>query len=166
MFKAPVKLLMLRALTESSLSGYDLMKSLQSSLGKKPSSGYVYPLLHELQNEGLVTLHNKNRKKMYSLTSKGKNFLSDLESSCTVFIGSMKDRFKKHLDPHELEESIRFHTRMIKYKPQILSNLDLWQEFFDNTFAIYERDYPKKRKELIKILKDTTVKLAALSKER
>jgi DNA-binding PadR family transcriptional regulator len=166
MFKAPIKLLVLRGLAKRPHTGYELLKLLETALGKRPSPGYMYPLLHDLQVNGLVSAKTNTRSTMYAITSKGKAMLSDLEASADAFIGSMKERYGDLIDPEELEISIKFHTRMLRYKPQILANMDLWTKFFDNTFKVYERNYPKKRKEFIEILRDTADKIETLARTK
>ncbi len=48
----------------------------EMSMGRwRPSPGHIYPLLEQLTSEGYLNLENKDGKKYYSLTEKGKSIL-------------------------------------------------------------------------------------------
>ncbi len=81
LFKGMYKLIILKDLSKhkEGLSGYDIIKKIEELKGKKPSSGYIYPLLKELYEQKYVSLKLIGRKKVYSISVKGKNFLKDLE---------------------------------------------------------------------------------------
>ncbi|MDD1673519.1 MAG: PadR family transcriptional regulator [Methanomicrobiales archaeon] len=94
-------LYILHALDQRPQSGYDLLKE----IGKKtqgmwiPSKGTLYPLLHQMEYEGLIVAEiAKNRyKTIYELTSKGKETLL-----------------------HIKEQSRESHKKMALYKNLIL----------------------------------------------
>ncbi len=65
-------------LNETSHTGYSLMNGLKESLGKKPSAGSIYPLLTNLLENGFVSIEEDGRKKIYSITKKGRSALDDL----------------------------------------------------------------------------------------
>ncbi|MDH5403312.1 MAG: helix-turn-helix transcriptional regulator [Candidatus Heimdallarchaeota archaeon] len=70
-------------LNKSPKSGYDLAKELEDISGKKPSSGKIYPFLHELKNSNYIIEIDSNEdsgrgKTMYQLTSKGHDLVQDL----------------------------------------------------------------------------------------
>lgn len=57
-------------------SGYDLAKELEAFTGKKPSSGKMYPFLHELRDSGYITEIESDdisgrSKSVYALSDKG-----------------------------------------------------------------------------------------------
>ncbi|MHA2250371.1 MAG: PadR family transcriptional regulator [Candidatus Kariarchaeaceae archaeon] len=70
-------------LRKSPKSGYDLAKELENIMGKKPSSGKIYPFLHELKNSKYIVEleaeHAGGRSKStYQLTNKGEELVDDL----------------------------------------------------------------------------------------
>ncbi len=80
MFKTHIKLMVLRELAEGERSGYDLMKEI-GSVAKKPSPGYIYPLLRELEEKGFIRAREEGRKRCYRLQARGRRLLSDLQKS-------------------------------------------------------------------------------------
>ncbi len=72
-----IRFLILTILAISPAHGYDIAKKIQEVTSEtiKPSPGSIYPVLHELEREGLVeeeTLIVKGRvRKIYKLTRKG-----------------------------------------------------------------------------------------------
>ncbi|NQU98198.1 PadR family transcriptional regulator [Candidatus Woesearchaeota archaeon] len=73
-----LKILTLKALKEGEKTGYSLMKYVEEKTDSKPSFGSIYPLLEQLLKEKLVSCKEKDNKKFYSLTDKGKQELKDL----------------------------------------------------------------------------------------
>jgi DNA-binding PadR family transcriptional regulator len=93
MYKGHLRLLVLNALSKESLNGYKLMAVLAENIGKKPSSGSIYPLLELLHKEGLVSVKTLKRSKIYSLTNKGQTTVKEhaKHSEChTKFNQTMK----------------------------------------------------------------------------
>ncbi len=72
-------MIILKELSKENLSGYDLIKKIEELKGKKPSTGYIYPLLKELYEQKYVSYKTIDRRKVYSITVKGKKFLKDLD---------------------------------------------------------------------------------------
>jgi DNA-binding PadR family transcriptional regulator len=75
--KGGFRILVLRALRDGPMCGYEIMKSLEDRFQGfyRPSAGAVYPALRSLQRDGLVTVRGSERRKTYGLTAKGKAFL-------------------------------------------------------------------------------------------
>lgn len=64
-------------------SGYDLAKELEVTTGKKPSSGKLYPFLHELRDNSYIEeiedpAAGARSKSSYRLTDDGVSLVSDL----------------------------------------------------------------------------------------
>lgn len=78
MYKGNLKIIVLKELSKKDMSGYSLMKSLAEATGKKPSPGSIYPLLDELRSNGLVSMKEEGRKKIYSLTKTGKEHAKEV----------------------------------------------------------------------------------------
>jgi DNA-binding PadR family transcriptional regulator len=72
--KGGFRILLLRALEEKPMYGYEVMKALESRFQGfyRPSAGAVYPALRSLEREGLVAASGSERRKTYRLTAKGK----------------------------------------------------------------------------------------------
>lgn len=74
-----LKLYLLKLLGESpeGLSGYELMKRIEEETGFwQPSPGSVYPLLAALENNNLIHHQAEANKKIYSLTTKGREAMA------------------------------------------------------------------------------------------
>lgn len=65
----------LALLKERPRHGYELMEELEKKIGKKPSSGQIYPLLKKLEESGLISHRvvklGDKEKKVYTLTGEG-----------------------------------------------------------------------------------------------
>lgn len=94
MIRGHLRHITLAAIAGKDLTGYDLMKNLEEKLGQKPSPGSIYPVLSELEEGGLIKVHADERKKVYSITAKGKGELSSLKKGHASIIDSM-DRAMK-----------------------------------------------------------------------
>lgn len=68
-----VRLALLSLLADGAAHGYDLMKRLEERSGRMyhASAGTVYPVLQQLEDEGLVSARTVDGKKVYSLTPAG-----------------------------------------------------------------------------------------------
>ncbi|MDD5337745.1 MAG: helix-turn-helix transcriptional regulator [Candidatus ainarchaeum sp.] len=67
-------------LSRKQRSGYELMGEIANALGKRPSSGQIYPLLAKLKKAGYVDEGTRGArdKKTYALTPKGVRAVKDL----------------------------------------------------------------------------------------
>jgi DNA-binding PadR family transcriptional regulator len=65
--------LVLDLLGKAPCHGYDLMKALQTQSGGSynPSPGVLYPLLAELESQGLASSQTQGKRKRYTLTATG-----------------------------------------------------------------------------------------------
>ncbi|MCY3412511.1 MAG: PadR family transcriptional regulator [Candidatus Heimdallarchaeota archaeon] len=85
---------------ENAKSGYDLAKELKSLSGKKPSSGKMYPFLHELRDSGYIEEREGNEpdgrnRTEYILTNKG----LELKEELTNRMANLLDiRLEQRLD--------------------------------------------------------------------
>jgi DNA-binding PadR family transcriptional regulator len=73
-----VRLALLSLLADGAAHGYDLMKRLEERSGRlyHASAGTVYPVLQQLQDEGLVAVRTVDGKKVYSLAPAGREEVS------------------------------------------------------------------------------------------
>jgi DNA-binding PadR family transcriptional regulator len=75
--------IILRLLKEKSMHGYEIISRLEEkSHGMwRPSAGSIYPNLQLLEEQDLVTSELQNSKKVYSLTSTGKEVADKAEEA-------------------------------------------------------------------------------------
>ena len=85
-----LKLMVLNELEHKNQTGYQLIHSLSLELGKKPSSGSIYPLLNSMLEENLISVKEEGRKKIYSISSLGKKTMVKMFSQ-------KEDSMLKHL---------------------------------------------------------------------
>jgi DNA-binding PadR family transcriptional regulator len=72
------RFLILIALSEKPMHGYALIQEIGRTYQRPVSAGLVYPTLQELEDMEFVSGKEKqDGKKVYSITTKGKNFLKD-----------------------------------------------------------------------------------------
>ena len=73
-----LKLIVLKELEQQAQSGYSLIQQIAADTGKKPSTGSIYPILAEFLKKEFIKQEEDGRKKIYSLTRKGKNHIKEL----------------------------------------------------------------------------------------
>ncbi len=73
-----VRLALLSLLADGPAHGYELMKRLEQRSGGtyQASAGTVYPVLQQLEDEGLATSELADGKKVYSITAAGREELT------------------------------------------------------------------------------------------
>ncbi len=81
MHRGDAKVLVLDELQKRPMHGYEIAKGISETFGGiyEPSPGMIYPTLQYLEDIGYVTASQKNEKKVYSITRRGKAFLKDSE---------------------------------------------------------------------------------------
>jgi DNA-binding PadR family transcriptional regulator len=74
MRRGDVRSALLAVLAEQPMHGYDLIRELEERSGGmwRPSPGSVYPTLQMLEDEGLVSVEERDGKKVYTLTDAGR----------------------------------------------------------------------------------------------
>jgi DNA-binding PadR family transcriptional regulator len=74
-----VRAAILALLAEEPRHGYAIMTELGERSGGlwRPSPGSVYPVLQQLQDEGLVTSSDRNGRKVFDLTEEGRRYVAD-----------------------------------------------------------------------------------------
>ncbi len=77
--RGDLKFVILRLISERPMHGYEVMKALEEeSKGYyRPSPGSVYPTLQMLEDEGYLTVEEKEGKKIYTITDDGVAYLGD-----------------------------------------------------------------------------------------
>ncbi len=78
--KKKLAYLILKILSEESLHGYALRKKISQMTDNfiNPSFGALYPAINELIEQEFISVKEDGRKKVYSLTNKGKAYYNDV----------------------------------------------------------------------------------------
>lgn len=97
--KGDLKFVILRLLADKPMHGYQVMGALEEECGGwyKASPGSVYPTLQMLEDQGHLTVEEKDGKKVYSITDQGRDYLEENEEHVdTIFarFGVFSDDFK------------------------------------------------------------------------
>ncbi len=80
MKKGFLKILLLKIIAgENDLTGYDLIKRIEKTIGRKPSNGTVYPLLKAMVNDGWIERTESGSKAFYHITDTGIEKLTELK---------------------------------------------------------------------------------------
>ncbi|MDP8012924.1 MAG: helix-turn-helix transcriptional regulator [Nanoarchaeota archaeon] len=84
-----LKYIVLSLLVKNKLSGAEMMDRIEKmSLGFfHPSPGSIYPLLKYLTKKGLIKAEEKDGKKVYSLSDKGRELIESAFPSMSLFKG-------------------------------------------------------------------------------
>ena len=77
--RGDLKFVILRLISKRPMHGYEVMKALEEeSKGYyRPSPGSVYPTLQMLDDEGYLTVEEREGKKIYTITDDGVAYLGD-----------------------------------------------------------------------------------------
>ena len=77
-----IKLSILLLLNEGKNYGYDIIKKIEKTTGKKVSAGEIYPFLKNLKKYSLVAAEKPGprEKTLYQLTKKGRLFVNNILS--------------------------------------------------------------------------------------
>ena len=162
--KGHLRYAVLKALSEYDMSGYQLMHHLEESIGWKPSPGSLYPLLNQMSKSGYLNAKSEGRKKIYHLTVKGKKFIENIiKQHSEVFIKHVRKNVQLYEDV--LDEKEKQHFQLV-HKHMKEGDLPVkWMthetvKLKEVIFTILEKVHdPKKKKDVNKIIKDTTQKL-------
>jgi DNA-binding PadR family transcriptional regulator len=162
-FKAHIKLHVLEKLSREDLSGYDLMKCI-GEFGEKPSPGYMYPLLKDLEKKGFISVKRERRRKVYSLTAKGRRLLEELKRNREEMLKRMSKLWASIADKKEISEfmeSVRTH----RHGPGMaFRDRDMMVKFNRALFMAYRPAGTEKRKKIMHILDEAARKLERLRK--
>ena len=82
-------------LTNGTMSGYDLMVSINQKFGVRISSGTVYFNLYALEKKKLVSRNFEEYKKVFSLTEKGTKHLEQSIFSSKMLLENLSERYTK-----------------------------------------------------------------------
>ena len=72
MAKGYLKFMMLKIISEGDVTGYQIIKRVEETMGSKPSTGSVYPLLKTMERDGWIEGSSADGKTVYTVTADGK----------------------------------------------------------------------------------------------
>ncbi|MBI2653512.1 PadR family transcriptional regulator [Candidatus Woesearchaeota archaeon] len=164
MMRGYLRLIVMKTLAKGEMSGYDLIKQIEKNTGTwKPSFGSIYPLLEKLLKEKLVDVEVSGRRKLYFLTSEGKNHLSLINKNKNTLVDRLIatfNAFGKITDKREMGfmleilNSIRKgHLPFKELSPEL-------NEFRATVFELYTKGKNKQR--IKAVLRETVKKLRAI----
>ena len=159
-------MLVLSELCSNNCTGYQLIKRLQELTEKKPSPGSVYSLLENMCGEGLIEFEQQGKKKLYSITSKGKNAVNTL-------LKQKQELINKHLellescatigDQKEQKSIMKLAELLRNDNGAFTENFDVWIELRQTVTEIVI-NRPKKKKQMRSIIKNTIQDLKKLKR--
>jgi PadR family transcriptional regulator PadR len=139
--KGYLEFLVLSLLQKQDLSGYKIIKSIGSALGKDPSAGSIYPILIRLSKEGSLNVRVSGREKEYSITKKGAERVAEIEQEQKEFIGNVHKMI--------FSGTGKFHE-------------DAFHSTVHNTMRMLPKIKPENKKEALEILRNAENKLRRL----
>ncbi|MFT4309217.1 MAG: PadR family transcriptional regulator [Candidatus Woesearchaeota archaeon] len=157
--KINLKMVILWEISDGPISGYDIIKNLSSKGMKAPSPGSLYPILHDLNNQGLVSFKEDGKKKVYSLTAKGRSFMKKMNNLHKKSVEQMMSQLSTIAGQDDITYYERLNSLSRDYKKEMLSDLDVLGPLQDAIIRVYETKDIKTRKYMRKLLSDTTLKL-------
>ena len=107
--KGTLKLLILEALNDNPMHAYEIIKSIEKKFHGiyKPRPGSLYPVLKQLIESGMITVEEKDDKKIYIITDKGKEAFNKMKTE-------MKNVFTKNNQYRKLVNQL-FEIGLIIY---------------------------------------------------
>lgn len=163
MTKGPLKITVMKLLSDHEMSGYSLMKAMEHDIGWRPSPGSIYPLLLDLRKKKFVAHKEKGRQKIYHLTLQGKKLLIALQNNRKAFLDEMQNHVSAFacIGEEKEVEDMKTILRIMREKQGHLSWLH--EDAVAMRRAIFELSEKKVDKQsqdkVKKIIKKTTQEL-------
>ena len=155
--------MVLKELIKNDLTGYSLIKRLEGISGKRPSPGYIYPLLKELSDEKYISKKEEGNKIIYKINEKGRTLLGELDNK--------KNQLDRVLFSLETKKSPKtdilqkFRKEFEKHHDLMLGDMDILLRLQKATFQIYRQESQSKRKKMRGIILKTSKEIERLAKE-
>jgi DNA-binding PadR family transcriptional regulator len=93
--KGLLKFFILKMLDKENMHGYAMMSRIEEVCGWKVSPGSLYPALFNLSTQGLVKVKVAEMRKMFSLTTKGKNYIGQFNDNFDMGLNEISRIFKE-----------------------------------------------------------------------
>ncbi len=155
MFNAQIKLGVLKSLNRKNHNGYELINGLSQTFGKKPSPGYIYPLLKDLKERGFVTEAKSGNKNIYSITKDGKYFLDGLLKKREESMKLMLQAVEPLADKKEIKMFKDFMEKIKDEKSPFNEQDGLFEEFRREAWKAMS---DKNKKENFRAIMKNTIK--------
>jgi len=158
-----LKLLILKEHEKADATGYELIQKISAKTSKKPSPGSVYPLLRELTEAGLLNVRVEGKKKIYSLSDRGREVLKETSEK-------EKEAIRRKIEVLQTSGIIREDEAQELF--QILSSKrSFWFRLFElrnwTTFlSLLEKLVERSREEVEEVIDDAIAKLRELERTR
>ncbi len=111
-----LKFVILHLIKEQPRHVYDIIQELENKFHGfyTPSAGTVYPILQLLEDQGYVTINQKDGKKVYSITEDGEKYLNEHEEEIQ-HMKKMGEHFKKNFGSqiHELKGEVKQTAKLL-----------------------------------------------------
>ena len=161
-----LKIFVLQELRKRGMTGYDVMKSFESFTGTKmPSPGTMYPLLESMLSRGLISVSEKSKKKLYSITKDGERVLQMLIAERKKALRNMLPILSAVYSPNEMVKVKRALSMMSDAKGQLCRDFDVLHELRDSVMDfLTSKAYKQRRKEFRDIISGASKKLKGLIK--
>jgi len=155
-----LKLSVLKILSEQDCSGYELMKEIEETIGKKPSPGSMYPLLKALQRHTLITSKTRDRSTIYHITQQGRSLLKELLSHRQEMLAKVEQthKFLEHFCGEKQPGMRHLFQRLLQGKPPFGPFTFDAIRFRDTLLRAANRDLSNYKKQQIKTLLQQTTK--------
>jgi PadR family transcriptional regulator, regulatory protein PadR len=99
--KGLLDMIILQYLDQNSMHGYQVITNIRKAFGVYFGPSTIYPLLGQLEKKGYVksswNMDYERPRKMYSLTSEGKNVLNYSESSLSFICKNLATDNRTHI---------------------------------------------------------------------
>jgi DNA-binding PadR family transcriptional regulator len=79
--RGEMKYEILECLVQGPRHGYDIMLEIESKTGMRPSPGSIYPALQMLEDGDYIRGQERDGKRTYEITDKGRQLLSERETA-------------------------------------------------------------------------------------
>ena len=160
MAQGPLKITVMKLLSEKETSGYQLMKAMTEKIGWKPSPGSMYPLLADLSKKKMVQTRIQGRQKLYRLTPYGKEVLKNLQEKRKAFVQELESNMRVYSLVGDQQEAkdMEMILRIMKDREGHLSWLHEEAVILRRMiFSLAEKNPSRKDQEKIrKIIRKTT----------
>jgi DNA-binding PadR family transcriptional regulator len=112
-----IKYIILDLIKKQPRHGYDIIQELEGRFHGmyNPSAGTVYPILQLLEDQGFVTIDQKDGKKIYSITQSGEEYLAEHQDDLEK-MEHLRERLGTFgTDMHDLRNEFRDTMKLVMH---------------------------------------------------
>jgi DNA-binding PadR family transcriptional regulator len=113
--RGDVRAAVLQLLGEEPMHGYQLMQRItESSHGAwRPSPGSMYPVLAQLEDEGLVEFSHGHGRKLAALTEAGQAYVTEHANELATSVAALRDEIGDQVDLREPVDELAAAARQL-----------------------------------------------------